>query len=386
MKVILINSVPINTGDEALLLGTINALDQKHAYYELEVWTNNLELANKNTTNIDLYHDLEYHIFDRSKWINLAKRALFKFKFFRLYIYLKFLQSKNERLAIEKLGQADMILSSAGGYFTDYYNCSDRLTTLNIINSLGKKIILLPQSFGPFWKKRSIEQLKYTLANIPQIYTRESISTDMLQSIGINHSISCPDLAFNLPTVHKSRDTSTLDIIMNFRGRKKDALEDQSYTKAISIITYLLSKKKVTITLVSTCQGIEGYVDDSTLSQRIKANFKNDPRVKVTGQRLDYQSYRDYIQDYDLYIGMRLHGALLSMLSNIPAFCIGYEHKSVGIYTDMGIEEDQCPIQESEQVLINRISNFIENRDNRKASLQSLIDIEVEKLKQSLIL
>lgn len=386
MKVILINSVPINTGDEALLLGTINALDQKHAYYELEVWTNNLELANKNTTNIDLYHDLEYHIFDRSKWINLAKRALFKFKFFRLYIYLKFLQSKNERLAIEKLGQADMILSSAGGYFTDYYNCSDRLTTLNIINSLGKKIILLPQSFGPFWKKRSIEQLKYTLANIPQIYTRESISTDMLQSIGINHSISCPDLAFNLPTVHKSRDTSTLDIIMNFRGRKKDALEDQSYTKAISIITYLLSKKKVTITLVSTCQGIEGYVDDSTLSQRIKANFKNDPRVKVTRQRLDYQSYRDYIQDYDLYIGMRLHGALLSMLSNIPAFCIGYEHKSVGIYTDMGIEEDQCPIQESEQVLINRISNFIENRDNRKASLQSLIDIEVEKLKQSLIL
>ena len=386
MKVILINSVPINTGDEALLLGTINALDQKHAYYELEVWTNNLELANRNTTNINLYQDLEYHIFDRSKWINLAKRALFKFKFFRLYIYLKFLQSKNERLAIEKLGQADMILSSAGGYFTDYYNCSDRLTTLNIINSLGKKIILLPQSFGPFWKKRSIEQLKYTLANIPQIYTRESISTDMLQSIGINHSISCPDLAFNLPTVHKSRDTSTLDIIMNFRGRKKDALEDQSYTKAISIITYLLSKKKVTITLVSTCQGIEGYVDDSTLSQRIKANFKNDPRVKVTRQRLDYQSYRDYIQDYDLYIGMRLHGALLSMLSNIPAFCIGYEHKSVGIYTDMGIEEDQCPIQESEQVLINRISNFIENRDNRKASLQSLIDIEVEKLKQSLIL
>lgn len=386
MKVILINSVPINTGDEALLLSTINALDQKYAHYELEVWTNNLELASRNTTNINLYQDLEYHIFDRSKWINLAKRGLFKFKFFKSYIQFKFLQSKNEQLALEKLRQADLILSSAGGYLTDYYNCTDRLTTLNIIHSLGKKVILLPQSFGPFWKKRSIKQLKYTLAKIPKVYVREFISTDMLQSIGINHSIPCPDLAFNLPTVHKSRDTRTLEIIMNFRGRKKDALEDQSYTKAIGIITHLLSKKMVNITLVSTCQGIEGYIDDSTLSQRIKANFKNDLRVKVIEQRLDYQSYRDCIQDYDLYIGMRLHGALISMLSNIPAFCIGYEHKSVGIYTDMGIEEDQCPIQESEQVLINRISNFIENRANRKASLHSLIDIEVEKLNQSLIL
>lgn len=41
------------------------------------------------------------------------------------------------------------------------------------------------------------------------------------------------------------------------------------------------------------------------------------------------------MQIFDMYIGMRLHGAILSMIGGTVAVNIGYEDKTPGIYQSM---------------------------------------------------
>jgi polysaccharide pyruvyl transferase WcaK-like protein len=41
----------------------------------------------------------------------------------------------------------------------------------------------------------------------------------------------------------------------------------------------------------------------------------------------------------DLVISVRLHGAIESLLSGVPAYHISYERKGFGAYQDMGVED-----------------------------------------------
>src|SRR5204863_172344 len=47
----------------------------------------------------------------------------------------------------------------------------------------------------------------------------------------------------------------------------------------------------------------------------------------------------------DAFIGMRLHGCLLSMLGGTPAMGVGYEPKTREIFNQLGLEAFQIPFE-----------------------------------------
>ena len=70
---------------------------------------------------------------------------------------------------------------------------------------------------------------------------------------------------------------------------------------------------------------------------------------------------------------MRLHGSILSMLGGTPAFNIGYENKSEGIYHNLGLGEYQIHYSISVDLILKQIDHFILNTNNISSNLKDLL-------------
>ena len=110
---------------------------------------------------------------------------------------------------------------------------------------------------------------------------------------------------------------------------------------------------------------------------QIKSRLDNKYHEKIIIETKRYKPF-DLIKKYnefDAYIGMRLHGAILSMLGGTPAFNIGYEDKTKGIYEFLKLSEYNidydCPIED----WITKTSNFLTNLNKIEDSLEEKIEI-----------
>ena len=151
----------------------------------------------------------------------------------------------------------------------------------------------------------------------------------------------------------------------------------------LELLNYLLYDLRADITFASTCQGIEGYTDDSLFCKNVL--FKNAPelldKIQFSEKHLNRVNFQRLAIEHDIYIGMRLHGAIFSMLSGIPAMNMFYESKSIGIYNDLNLENDLL-IDMNENILLafEKIAHVINNLEDYK----SKVNLACEKAKHVL--
>ena len=100
-----------------------------------------------------------------------------------------------------------------------------------------------------------------------------------------NYTITT-DLAFYLNKKYghlfKPRYSSSISsIAMNFRNWRNKKTSKEIIEKAIIIVKYLINNYDVSISFISTCQGIKDYKDDSIVSYSIYESLSNDEKEKV---------------------------------------------------------------------------------------------------------
>ena len=88
--------------------------------------------------------------------------------------------------------------------------------------------------------------------------------------------------------------------------------------------------------------------------------------------------------EFDAYIGMRLHGAILSMLGGTPAFNIGYEDKTKGIYEFLELSDYNIDYTAPIDNWIEKISDFLKNLKDIELSLEEKQKERVKLLKKTL--
>ncbi|MCU7801484.1 MAG: polysaccharide pyruvyl transferase family protein, partial [gamma proteobacterium symbiont of Lucinoma myriamae] len=110
--------------------------------------------------------------------------------------------------AVKEIKHADLVLDiSRGDSFTDLYGArrfnSESLPKLIAIQ-LKVPLVLLPQTYGPFNKKKSIKKVQYILENVKEAWARDERSFKLLNDLLPNHPnnkffYSGIDVAFLLP-------------------------------------------------------------------------------------------------------------------------------------------------------------------------------------------
>ncbi len=376
-NIVIINSVAINGGDEALLLATILGLKDCFSCASVTVLCDNPKLYSKYINYVEFDWDWEYAFlkFDANE-----NRFLFKIKKLIRYVinkifgisfessFSRLFSSSREKRVYSVLKKSSKIILSAGGYIHDFYNYNKRLGTLEFIdNHLHKPYYFFSQSIGPFWKKENYSRLIDVLGKSDKIILREEYSLKHLKMINYNceNTIVCNDVAFYLYDkygVKPDLSKTIRKVAINFREWHFEEEGKLNFNKALKLCRYLISKG-FELTFISTCQGVESYIDDSKFAERIMSQLtlveKNS--CMLLNEKYTINEFINIISRQDAYVGMRLHGAILSLIGGIPALNIAYEDKTFGIFNLLGLSDSCFSYKESEEVWLSKVDLFIEN-------------------------
>lgn len=358
MNVLITNSVPLNGGDEALLRALVESLRRAIPGVVVSVLTKNLDLCRAHLPDLDLGADLEFARSDAER--DDARR---------------------------RYDAADLVLSAPGGFFHDHYAIEPRLRGLELALSLGKPVALAGQSIGPFWKPPSIARVREVFDRLSAICVRDEMSRQCLESIGVSTErvVVGADLAFLWrsldPALFRVRVTTPtavrhVGVCVRPWPLKDDASAERTIANAVALVEHLLADPSRRVTLVSTCQGIDGYWDDSLMHRRVLERLGHalQPRVLVDRQRREPRSLIAALGSLDALVSMRLHGCLLAMLGGTPAAGLGYEDKTEQIYRQLGLSDLQVPFDAPANEWIALADRLIARIDSLHRSLPARLD------------
>jgi len=354
MNLLITNAVPLNGGDEALLRATIESLIQNHPHCSITTLCKDVDTVRQRLTDLQFESDLEF----------ASEAGL-------------------EQVA-RQYHTADLVLSAPGGFLHDFYSIEPRLRGLEFALALGKPVVLLGQSIGPFWKPESLRRIPQVLNRVARICVRDAVSRQELLKVGVQSDKiqETADMAFLwrrlAPDLFQSRARPVRRIGVCFRTWPPgDAqAETRMLSKAVTLCHALLQPPDRELVFLSTCQGIAGYVDDSVLATRIAARLPAElqPRCRIIRERLGPTALIKNFAGCDAFVGMRLHGCILSMLGGTPAMGLGYENKTREIFSQLGLQPFQVHFESDVSEWLACAEHFLTQVDVIRSGLLARLE------------
>jgi polysaccharide pyruvyl transferase WcaK-like protein len=307
----------------------------------------------------------------------------------------KLLSAKNPW--VKNLVEADIVFDITGGdSFSDIYGLR-RFFWGSLCKWLvimyGKKLILLPQTYGPF--KRPIARwiAKYILKRSEIAYSRDRESFKYLQKIFDGQSANgklklLPDVAFvldsyrpehlNIDTLIDRRTKETVVVGMNINGllfnggytRNNMFGLKINYPSLVScIIESLLQNEKVVVLLVPHVFAPAGNVESD--SQACELSYqslyeKYPDRIFLTRGKYNQNEIKYIIGTCDFFIGSRMHACIAAMSQCIPSVGLAYSKKFTGVFESVGTHK--CVID-----MRNRTQNEIISSLEKKFAERNII-------------
>jgi polysaccharide pyruvyl transferase WcaK-like protein len=354
MNILISNAVPLNGGDEALLRALVESLKARWPQSSITVLCKDLDLALPRLPDLPLASDLEF----ASDTLLRQTRELYR--------------------------QADIVVSAPGGFLHDFYPIEDRLRGFEVALALGKPLLLLGQSVGPFWKGQSLRRIPEVLNRAAAICIRDQTSREHLLQAGVNPARIrfTGDAAFLwrrlAPELFQPKDGLIKKVALSFRAWPPGdtVAVEQTIAKAERLCRFLLDRLEGELVFLSTCQGIPGYVDDSEIAVRIVERLPRELRdcCQIHRGRLDPRALIRAFGACDAFIGMRLHGCLLAMLGGTPAMGLGYEQKTHDIFQQLELESCQVAFTESAETWLACAKSFLAEVPALRSRLPDLLD------------
>jgi colanic acid/amylovoran biosynthesis protein len=289
-----------------------------------------------------------------------------------------------ERSVEQSYRDADLVISTPGGFLHEYYDIETTLRGFGIAARLGKTLVLFAQSIGPFSTAARREAVGRALAPAALIAVRDSLSVRHLADCGIagERVVQVPDAVFLWRRftrelyAAKSGPPKRAGFCFREWPRGDDEQRRRIIVKARRLVEHVASRGVQELVFVSTCQGVPGYVDDSELSIRIVAGL--DPSLRrlcvVDRRRYHPEELIRVLAGCDIFAGMRLHACLLAMLGGTPAMGLAYESKTPEIYRQLGLKAYQVPSTGYQKAWCACVSRLLDDLDAVRASLPATLD------------
>ena len=315
---------------------------------------------------------------------------------------------------LKTTSEADIIIDMFGdGFSYDVGGFGGNLSpishSLNILlaTSLGKDVVLFPQSIGPF-RNRLVKYLaKFSLNRAKAIVVREELSKNYLEDIGVNKPplYLTADTAFILEPasyerVHeilskeglKNDNAHLIGInvsqLLNYKSKKLDVKEDYVVLMA-KLADYLIEKLDVNILFVPheiTPHEIKNETsiiggDDITAVKEAYEKVKNkDKVIPIVNSEYSASELKGIIGQCDMFIGARMHSNIAATSLCIPTIAVSYSIKAPGIMKMVGLERYMCDFKTMTfEELKSKADDMWHNRERIKEEMEP----KVKELKES---
>ncbi len=264
---------------------------------------------------------------------------------------------------LQKYFEADMVISSGGGFLNDNFGSFFLLHLFQIYVAilLKKPTVICAQSIGPFRNKLSLFLTKIVLKKADLITLRESISGNLMKKPPTCSNIYVTaDMCFTLSSKEDGDflDKANLEYLKlpksapiigitvrkwiypgSFNSKEKHEEYIETFARLINHIT-----EHMNATVIFIPQVIAPKEDDRITALEIAEKVKNREMVKVLLGNYSPYEIMHIIKKMDLFIGTRMHSNIFSLMMLVPTIAISYEHKTDGIMRMLKLDEWIIPI------------------------------------------
>ena len=261
---------------------------------------------------------------------------------------------------VDKLKSYDRVIQVGGSFFVDLYGIRQfEMAFASMIANTPVSIV--GHSMGPFGSP-SYQQLVSTLiSHADGVYLRERVTLEMMEKIGLDTSkvstgadtawLVDPYLMSGVKPAFGSKDTNPKYVAITLRELapfdKRLGISQSQYEASFAALADAIIDRGYHIVACSTCTGIESYHrDDRIPALRVKNLVRRPDQFHVIMDELNDVELGRVFANCDLLVGTRLHSAIISMNFGTPAVAINYEHKSAGIFSQLGLPDLASSIED----------------------------------------
>ncbi|MBR1907606.1 polysaccharide pyruvyl transferase family protein [bacterium] len=326
-----------NKGAESMLYTLLTELRNNDANCKIYILLSN----GVSSINNDLFENIDF--------INYTIKDVKK-----LISPFSFILKKNNKL-LTAVKDADVIFDISGYILSSQWG-KDAARILHIINlakKYKKKIILLPQSFGPFDfpKKYKLgkNKLKKVLSYSSLIFAREHDGFNLLKDLGLNNIELSPDIVIQSSKPYSgfftnkainvdNNSASSIDIksgsVLIFPNIR--VIERSNKEKMLD-----LYQKAVNLLVENNYNVYISYYDlaDEKICKEIFDLFENNNKVHFLDGKIDCIKFSKILPEFDFIISSRFHSIVHSYKNGIPVLAIGWAVKYEELLHSVGQDD-----------------------------------------------
>lgn len=313
---------------------------------------------------------------------------------------------------LDRLYNSDFIGDIHGGdSFSDIYGLGRFIQGVLpdiIVTLLGKRLVLLPQTYGPYRSFLSQKIARYVFSKAVLIISRDKEGIEMVNKVlgdGNNGTKAtyCPDVAFVLDaTVPNNitiepplaRESSSVIIGLNVNG----LLYNGGYTRnnmfglkydykvfVQTIVGQLMRDTANHVLLIPHTFGPAGNVNsDPHACYDIISNIEEPYRDRVHMLIGEYNQFeiKGIIGLCDFFIGSRMHACIAAISQEIPTAAVAYSKKFHGVFASLELENMviDARILDLDKA-VNRIIDLFQNRRLEAVPIKRKVDMAIEQVK-----
>jgi colanic acid/amylovoran biosynthesis protein len=290
-----------------------------------------------------------------------------------------------------------------GDSFGDVYGLSRMISGAIpdlIVLLLGKPLILLPQTYGPYRSAlaRSIASIIMKRASYILSRDREGVAVvaGLLSNHGDQKILFCPDVAFTMSSVSPAVPDIRPALVQaaprppligfNING----LLFNGGYTRsnmfglrydykkfAHRLARQILRETSCDLLLVPHTFAPAGHVEsDSAACQEVFDLLRNEfqTRVHLVSREDDQSEMKGIIGLCDFFIGSRMHACIAALSQGIPTVGIAYSQKFKGVFDSIGLGEMVLDARAlEEETTVTYTLEFIRNQSDHRIAVREKI-------------
>lgn len=313
----------------------------------------------------------------------------------------------NWRYLYSVYSEADLILDlTAGDSFTDMYGVDRYIYTSFpkfIAIMMKKKLILVPQTIGPFKYKITRVISKYIVNKCNMNYARDIVSYNYLLDnlkVAKTKAVLSPDLAFNMPpskedlisNIIKTNSKNQTPLIgLNisallynggYTGRNQFKLKINYQDLINEIINYFITRNCNIILVPHVINSTEDAEDDYSLCKKTVSEIrKYYPYIYTFDEKYKEDQIKAIIGKCDFFIGSRMHACIGAISMGVPTVPVAYSRKFIGIWDIYGMKD--C-IADAQTMTINEIMSKVDRCYNNRSKIKDVIDINLKNVNEEI--
>jgi len=289
---------------------------------------------------------------------------------------LKFIPSKRPRQwvternnCLQQIHEADLVASIAGGdSFCDIYGLERLLyVTLPQILALllGVKLVLLPQTIGPFRGWLSTTIAKYIVRRAEHIFSRDRQGLRVLERLmgserTVRHASFCYDVGFVMDPIRPvplelegiaaegekrvplvGINLSGLLYMGGYTHKNMFGLRADYRQFSRRLIDLFIREKGATVLLVPHVLASKDSAEsDLAVCERVYEELKPKygDKLGLVRRLYDPAEMKYVIGKCDFFLGSRMHSCIGAVSQCVPAVSIAYSDKFVGVMETVGVQ------------------------------------------------